>query len=399
MPQLQSLPSELLLAIALHVPQPALSGLALSCRRLNEVLTPLLYESILWQGHYHTRRVFNDEAFFWQHEYFPTECAATRQTDASIIPSSGSRIFDLDAFTRTVLSSESLRSLVRDVDLRWHNKHFNDDDSVRCCLQALESSHLRVLHLSPADFFFEIPARPAVTSLAFQMDSLVEWSYRPHLYARNFERLYTLFCIPSLVHFRLDGRSFCNYVLCEGRAWEKSKSVGASNIEDLSLSSDGAPGDDLREVLSWLKALKNFTFVPHHNPHYEDSATVCGELQHVLQHQRLRLECLHAGVPNCNSGEEKCIEGMIFHWRLIANNRLGHIRIARATGFSGSQALAHLCQCQFTCRARLHIRLDFLVMPQQTMRTTKLLGSHVLCQRFASLTPYPQDLTISSWIL
>ena len=390
MPQLQSLPSELLLAIALHVPQPALSGLALSCRRLNEVLTPLLYESVLWQGHYHARRVFNDEAFFWQHEYFPIERAATRQTDASIIPSSGSRIFDLDAFTRTVLSSESLRSLVRNVDLRWQNEHFNDDDSVRCCLQALESSHLRVLHLSPADFFFEIPARPAVTSLAFQIDST--WT-------RNFERLYTLCSIPSLIHFRLDGWSFSPYVLFEGRAWAKSKSVGASNIEDLSLSSDRAPGDDLREVLSWPKALKRFTFVPHHKPHYEDSATVCSELQHVLQHQRLTLEYLHAGVPNCNSGEERCIGGTIFHWKLIANNRLGHIRTARATGFSGSQALAHLCQCHFTCQARLHIRLDFPVMPLQTMRTTRLFGSSVLCQRFASLTPYPQDLTISPWIL
>ena len=396
MPQIQCLPGELLLAIALHVPQPALRDLAHTCRRLNEVVTPLLYESVLWQGHHHARRVFNDEAFFWQHEYFPTERAATRQTEASIIPSSGSRIFDLDAFTRTVLASESLRSLVRNVDLRWHNKHFNDD-SVRCCLQALESSHLRVLHLSPADLFFEIPPRPAVTSLAFQIDP--KWIHRPQIYAENFERLYTLFYIPSLIHFRLDGWSFWSYGLGEGRAWAKPKSVGGSNVEDFSLSSDGAPGDDLREVLSWPKALKRFTYVPSHNPRYKDSATVCSELQHVLQHQRLTLEYLHASMPNCNSGEEKCIGGMIFHWKLTANNRLGHIRIARATGFPGSQALADLCQCQFTCSARLHIRLDFLFMPLQTLRTTRLPGGHVLCQRFASLTPHPQDLTISPWIL
>lgn len=167
MPQLQNFPSEVLLAIALHLPQPALNGLAHTCQHLNEVATVLLYESVFWQGHHHARRVFNDETFFWQQEYFPTERSVTRQADALVISSTGSRIFDLDAFTRTILSSESLRSLVKSVDLRWHNEHFNDDDSVRCCLQALQSSHPRTLHLSPADFSFEIPARPAVTSLAF----------------------------------------------------------------------------------------------------------------------------------------------------------------------------------------------------------------------------------------
>ena len=323
MPQLHALPSELLLAIALHLHQPALKGLAHTCRRLNQVITPLLYESVLWQAPCHAGRLFNDEDFFWQQEYFSTERSVTRQANASIIPSSGSRIFDLDAFTRTVLSSESLRSLVKSVDLRWHNEHFNDDDSVCCCLQALESSHLRTLHLSPADFFFEIPARPAVTSLAFQIDG--RWTYASHLYAVHFERLHTLFRIPSLIHFRLDGWPFWTSILCKGRAWAKSESVGASNIEDLTLSSGGAPGDDLRQVLSWPKALKRFTFVPHHKPHYKDSATARSALQHILQHQRLTLEYLHAGVPDCNSGKEKRIGGMVFHWKLTANNRLGHL--------------------------------------------------------------------------
>ena len=331
MAQLDGLPTELLLAIALHLHQPTLSGLARTCRCLNQVITPLLYKSVFWQAPYHPGPFSNDEAFFWQQGYFPIESFAIRQANASIIPSSGSRIFDLDAFTRTVLSSESLRSLVKSVDLRWHNKHFNDDDSVRCCLQALESSHLRTLHLSPADFSFEIPARPAVTSLAFQItrkwtDS--KWTDRgdgPRVYAMVFERLHTLFRIPSLIHFRLAGWPFWLSNLCKSRAWAKSESVGASNVEDLTLSSCGAPGDDLRQVLSWPKSLKRFTFVPHHKPCYEDSATACSQLQHILQHQRLTLEYLHDGVPNCNSGKEKRIGVMVFHWKLTANNRLGQL--------------------------------------------------------------------------
>ena len=336
--QLQGLPNELLLAIALHVPQPALSGLSHTCRNLNQVVTPLLYESVVWQANRDSRYVLNDEALFWQQEDPPTERSVTRQADASVIPSSGSRIFDLDAFTRTVLSSESLRSFVKNVDLRWQNEHFDDDDSVRCCLQALESSHLRMLHLSPADFSFEIPARPAVTSLAYQIDR--KWAYSPqsshlpmlHLspaessfeipaqpavtslayqidspqsYAVDLDRLHTLFCIPSLIRFRLDGWPFWAPLSCKGRAWAKSEGVGPSNVEDLTLSSGEVPGDEVREVLSWPKALKRFTFVPHHNPHYKDSITLRSQLQYVLQDQRLTLEYLHAGVPNCSSGKEK----------------------------------------------------------------------------------------------
>ena len=386
MPQLQDLPSELLLAIALHVPQPALSGLAHSCWRLNQVITPLLYESVLWQGHYQARRLFNDEAFFLQQEYFPSE--------RSVTPKAESRIFDLDAFTRTVLSSESLRSLVKSVDLRWHNEHFNHDDSVRCCLQALESSHLRTLHLSTGDFFFEIPARPAVTSLAFHINR--QYACTPSLYSLSFARLYTLFSIPSLIHLRLDGWPFWSFPFGGDRAWAKSDIVGASNIEDLALSSgDAAPSEDLRKVLSWPKALKRLTFVPYHKPYYKDLATVRSEVHHILQNQHLTLEYLHFGMPNCNCGKEMRIWGVIFHWKLIATNRLGYMQIARATGFSGSPTLARLCQ--LPCQSRLHIRLDLLVLPLQTMSTTRLLRSHILCQPFALLMPYLQDLTGFPW--
>ena len=303
MSQLQNLPSEVLLAIALHVPQSTLKGLAHTCRRLNQIVTTLLYESVLWQGDHHASRFLNDEAFSWQQQCFPAECSFTLRADDLGIPSSGSRIIDLDAFNRTIQSSESLRSLVKSVDLRWHNEDFNDDDSVRCCLQALQSSHLRTLHLSPADFSFEIPARPAVTSLAFQIDG--RWAYNPHLYAVNFKRLYTLFCIPSLIHFSLDGWPFWSSAFCKDWAWAKSECVGTSKIEELVLTGGGAePGDDLQEVLSWPKPLKRLAFVPNYLPHNKDSATIYSELQHMLQHQRLTLEYLHAEVPNGDSGKE-----------------------------------------------------------------------------------------------
>ena len=300
MPQLQSLPGELLLAIASHVLQSGLYDLALSCQRFNQLVTPLLYEIVFWQGDHHARRNLNDVSFFWQEDP-GIEDSVNHQADALSIPLSGSRIFDLDAFTRTVLSSESLRSFTKSVDLRWDNKHLNDDDSVHRCLQALKSSSLRTLHLSPSNFHFDIPTRPAVTSLAFQHDSHLD--YRSHQDARNSERLYTLLCIPSLIDFRLDGWPLWAHSLRKDRAKGKQYKVEASNVEVLTLSNSFATGEDLREVLSWPKALKRFTFEPYDNHNCEDLALVRSQFQRVLQHQRLTLEYLHAGAPVCNSGE------------------------------------------------------------------------------------------------
>ena len=359
MAQLQHLPTELQLDIALYLPQPALAALAYTCLRLNQVVTPLLLESVHWQGYYRPGRVLTHEAFI------PTQRSVIRRSVTSVIQSTGSKIFNLDAFTRTVLSSDSLRSFVKDVDLRWKNDSLNDDDSVRCCLQALESSHLRRLHLSPAEWSFDIPARPAVTSLALKIRGA--WTYhQSHLDHENFKRLYTLFCIPSLTHLCLDGTDgwpSWSSLICQGQAWSTSESMGASNVEELSLIGGGTRLDDnLREVLSWPKALKRFTYLPHHHSlFYGFSDNTPHQLQYILQHQRLTLEYLHAMVPEWYHGKKKTIGGMIFYWKLTAENRLhqlGHLEIGCATGLSGSQAIS-----QSTCRAFLPVRLDLLVTP------------------------------------
>ena len=60
-----------------------------------------------------------------------------------------------------------------------------------------------MLHLWPADSLFEIPVRPAVTSLVAQHDG--HGRYDHEVYAVEFRRLYTLFCILNSNSF-LPGR-------------------------------------------------------------------------------------------------------------------------------------------------------------------------------------------------
>ena len=294
MPQFQYFPSELLLAIASLTPQPALKALVQSCRRLNEAVTPLLYESV----------------FFWQggpSNSYGGQCVNGQAS----LPLSGSRIYDLDAFTQSVLSSETLRSLVKTVDLRWCNKYSNVDDSVRRLLEALASSHLRTLHLSPADFFFEIPTLPAVTSLAFQHDG--HGGYDTEIYAAEFGRLYSLLCIPSLTSFCLEGWRYWGCTSYEGPARVNKERAATSNIEVLILFDTGAPGEDLQELLSWPKALRRFTFAacPYDGVHYENSTLDSGELQHALQRQRQTLEYLDARGADSNSGMSNTLNAWI----------------------------------------------------------------------------------------
>lgn len=339
MSQLQSLPTELLLAIASHVPQPGLNALVQCCRHINEAVTPLLYESVFWQQDYHVRRLLSSEASFSQADLdnHHRERFSSRQTSAQ---SSGTRIFDLDAFTCTLLSSESLRSLVKSVDLRWKNKvinRINVDDSVHGCLQALESSHLRTLHLSPAAFHFEIPTRPAVTSLAFEYG---RWClYRPSLRAGDLNRLYTLFNIPSLIHFCMDGWPAWGNFSNTNPAGVTPDRVGVSNIESLTLRHTSGPGEHLREVLSWPKALKKFTFIPHLRLSPKSLTLVQSELQYLLQHQRQTLEYLNVRVPNEGSGKSDP----------FASHRISGGRLASGSDISNSlvlddfPALKHLC--------------------------------------------------------
>ncbi len=254
MPQLQGLPPELLLAIASHVPE--LRDLAFTCRHVNQVVTPLLYESVVYR---------QEGIQFYQNEYIQ-------------VVSRGSEIFNLDAFTRSLRSSESLRSLVKSVDLRWHNTDMGFEDDVCRCLQILEPSCLRTLHLAPANLFFEIPTGLGVTLLAFRR----EWHELPK-HGTDLDRLYTLFCIPSLIHFVLDGWGYGNF---SGVDRVNQSRVGISNVETATLENSRISASDLQRLLSWPKTLKALTF--------HGASITSRELHHSLQHQRLTLEYLDA---------------------------------------------------------------------------------------------------------
>lgn len=290
MPSLLNLPTEILLLVFSRLPPPALTSLLHSCRRLNEVVIPLLYDSVYFWG--------SGDLDDFRKAWFPN-----RQED---LPPNWTRIWDLEAFTRSYCDSISLRAHVKNVDLRWHNAEKNDDQDVYQCLAALKSSCLQSLHLSPPRFSFDIPADTAVTSLAIQHDGL-----RGDFYAKDdgteLSRLHSLFYIPSLTHFCLDGWRYWGSPTYDRPADVREDRMRSSNVEYLTLNKTGVIGKDLQELLSWPKALRSFSYIPypHHGLRYEGLGNLSSrELQYALQHQRRTLENLEAVGSDGVRGKE-----------------------------------------------------------------------------------------------
>lgn len=326
MSHLLRLATELLFAIFSHLPPPALRSLIYCCRRLHKIALPLYYESVYFWGSknlcsFNSQEVldmFNGRASF---------------------PSKGTRIWNLLAFTQTYRASASLQHCVKKVDIRWLDADENDDENVRQCLAALKSSHLQVLHLSPARFSFEIPAGTKVSSLTLQYDG---GSY-PRLKETGYSRLYSLFCIPSLTYLRVDDWPHWVLPSYQTPAVVRNDRAGTSNLRTLEFHQSGAPGVGLQHVLSWPKALKGFTFCA------KTTNISTSELQYCLQHQHQTLEALEIGGVDGTAGK-KCI--------VVTTRYMPGLIACVGSGISKSITLADFRALKF-----LHIRVDFLVVP------------------------------------
>lgn len=290
MSHIQKLSTELLLIIISHLPSPELRELSYTCRRLHETAIPNLYHSV----------------FFWGHRKFyglGNGGFINRQANP---PPNATRISNLKAFTRSYRASARLRRYVKNVDIRWHKANNLEDDDIHRCLAILDSSRLQNLHLSPPDFLFDIPAGTPITSLAFQHHGL-RGDWYPEEYAEEFDRLYTLLCIPTLTHLCLDGWRHWGPPSYERPAEVRTDRVGTSNIMHLTLNLTGPPGQDLQEMLSWPRALQSFSYsaCPYDGLRYEGPSKLSSrELFHVLQQQRHTLENLEVDGADGNTGQQ-----------------------------------------------------------------------------------------------
>ena len=299
MSRFQDAPTEISHAILSEVPTSSLNAVTATCRRLRHNTTPLLYESL----------------YFWDsdHSYEWSGSCSSACLFCQSKPH-GTRVIKLAALIRTLQSSIHLRSLIRDLDLRWWNYKQNHDDNVRLLLKLLESSQLKRLHLSPPDLNFQIPDKPSVTSLSYIHER--HEAHRPfddEAYTAELNQLHTWFRIPSLVSVHLDGwrcwhlRYIYYPTFGEESADSSYDQAGSSDIKYLTIDTTGTPGELLRRLLSWPKALESLVYTarPYDGLRYERSPNTEWELQKALLAQKDTLVSLTASGHNGNCKEIK----------------------------------------------------------------------------------------------
>lgn len=194
-----------------------------------------------------------------------------------------------------------------------------------------------MLHLSPADFFFEIPTGTRLSSLALQYDGDPYSSME----GIEYNRLYSLFCITSLIYLRVDEWPRWGLALYQKSAVVKMDRAGTSNLQSLEFFKSNNPGPGLQKVLSWPKALKNFTFCT-------ESFLSTNELQRCLKHQHQTLETLEIHSVHTTSGKQcivatiRCMPGLTF--------------------CIGSDIWSSITLTDFSALKFLYIRVDYFVV-------------------------------------
>ena len=194
-----------------------------------------------------------EAVFFWGTSTIPSFRNQIFYECQQMLPHDGRRTFELGALTWSLRPSSSLRSHLKHVDLRWSNQNEVWDDIIRPFLEVIEYKSTLLTPL-PSSLIFEIPIKPAVTSLAFK----APWQRGCHAWMNfltDFERLCLLMATPPLLHFRLGGWCDGGHELFVGR----HDIIGSSNIEVLTSESAGTPQDSFQEILRWPKALKSLT--------------------------------------------------------------------------------------------------------------------------------------------
>ena len=286
---LQDFPSEILVPIFSWLPQPTLRAITLTCRRLGHIANPLLYESVdLWGSG-------DPNASFWSW--------------SAQIPGLHRSRENLTTFVKTIQSVEYLRPLVKHVQVGWLSGSEEHVVNMQRCLEALRLLDLQSLHLEPPPSLqLDIPPGLAVTSLACSHQG--QHGFDKRWYNGEVERLYQLFCIPSLETFSIGGWKYWGQRTCYGHTrppWHPGDGKAhTSDVKHLAIDTWGSPGEHLQRILSWPKALKSCEIFmsPEDGLRYLGCGTLStSELEYALLHQRSTLERLILNGEDSNSGE------------------------------------------------------------------------------------------------
>lgn len=257
------IPSEIWVKIAQALPAYSLYNFVLSSRKLYISGNPLLYRSIYFLGTT-IRCAAGAKPLSDAHD----SCFGVHRFQSWLShPDYSSPINDLNAFFKTVATNSTLKSHVTSASFEWDDTATTQDILVaKRCLEYIKES-LSLLHLGLPKFDpkFAITANATFLEIAYPDEKLLNDQYIDSRYDVDLHKslrksVYLIFCIPTLQHLSL--KSARTWHAFEPLPPNDDQRVGTSNIISLSLPDTVPLSRDLKEILTWPKALR---YIYHDN--------------------------------------------------------------------------------------------------------------------------------------
>lgn len=255
---LNRIPDELWSQIFQALPTKSLASLVLCSSNLYKIGNPHLYHTVYYLG---TRRSDEHRAILQNSSSnFGVHQAQSWLFD----PAESSRIIHPEAFLKTITLNSELLAHITGASFGWDDTADPQGILVaKMCLGQLTSSpDVDFLHLALPEFDPTFAIANKLTFLEIEYpdqmllnNDYIDSRYDVALHSGLRDILHSIFCIPTLQHLSLKG----------ARTWQAftplspadTSRVGTSNVTALSLPRTVPLSRDLKEILTWPKALRS----------------------------------------------------------------------------------------------------------------------------------------------
>jgi hypothetical protein len=252
------IPVEIWRQIAQALPANSLSNFVLSSRNFYKCVNPHLYRTLHFFGTSKGKKEVAKAAILQE------SCFGVHRAQSWLFHSDhSSSINYIRAFLKTITANPELRSHITGASFEWDDTANAQDILIaKRCLELLKPL-LSLLRLALPDFDtkFAITSNVTFLEIVYPDEKLLNDDYEDSRYDVDLheglrDNVYSIFCIPTLRHLSIK----------YARTWHafnplpptSDSRVGTSNIISLSLPGTVPLSRDLKEILTWPKALRYF---------------------------------------------------------------------------------------------------------------------------------------------
>lgn len=249
---------EIWVQIAQALPTNSLSSFVLSSRKFYKCANPQLYLTLYFLGTTKSNKEVAKVVARLQESCFGVYPPQSWLSHSNY----SSPIVNLRAFLKTITTNPESQSYITGASFEWDNTVNAQDILIaKRCLEYLKTS-LSLLCLALPDFDTKFAITSSVTFLeiAYPDEKLLNDLYNDSRYDVNLHKglrdsVYSIFCIPTLRYLSLK----------YARTWHAfnplpltdDSRAGTSNVISLSLPDTVPLSRDLKEILTWPKALRH----------------------------------------------------------------------------------------------------------------------------------------------